>query len=167
MSDNAKCYDQPPVPPPPWTELGVRHILTPPYTPRWNGKIERFFGTLEAEWAHGRVWPNSAQRDRALSSFLSYYNRQRPTAPPAADHPSPAFTKSAGRTADRSAKTGLRIGPLSRVAGEGLSLSVFDGGRLLLGPVAQRGAGCRRLVLAVDPGKAFNRVWLTTRASGG
>ncbi|MCW3006105.1 MAG: family transposase, partial [Solirubrobacterales bacterium] len=39
------------------TSLGtqpVSHIRIPPYTPRWNGKIERFFGTLEDEWAHGR-----------------------------------------------------------------------------------------------------------------
>jgi transposase InsO family protein len=77
MSDNAKCYtghqfaDA-------LGELGARHIRIPPYTPRWNGKLERFFGTLEDEWAHGRVWPNSATRDRALSSFLRYFNRWRP-----------------------------------------------------------------------------------------
>ena len=77
MSDNAKCYtghlfaDT-------LGELGARHIRIPPYTPRWNGKIERFFGTLEDEWAHGRVWPDSATRDRALASFIRYYNRWRP-----------------------------------------------------------------------------------------
>ena len=77
LSDNAKCYtghlfaDT-------LTELGARHIRIPPYTPRWNGKLERFFGTLEDEWAHGRTWPNSATRDRALSSFLRYFNRWRP-----------------------------------------------------------------------------------------
>jgi transposase InsO family protein len=77
MSDNAKCYtgfafrDA-------LGELGARHIRIPPYTPRWNGKLERFFGTLQDEWAHGRVWPNSATRDRALSSFLRYFNRWRP-----------------------------------------------------------------------------------------
>jgi transposase InsO family protein len=59
-------------------ELGARHILTPPYTPRWNGKLERFFGTLEDEWAHGRTWPDSATRERALSSFIRYFNRWRP-----------------------------------------------------------------------------------------
>jgi transposase InsO family protein len=77
LSDNAKCYtghlfaqtlD----------ELGARHIRIPPYTPRWNGKLERFFGTLEDEWAHGRVWPDSNSRDRALSSFIRYFNRWRP-----------------------------------------------------------------------------------------
>jgi transposase InsO family protein len=77
MSDNAKCY----------TghlfaqtlgELDAKHIRIPPYTPRWNGKIERFFGTLEDEWAHGRVWPSSTIRDRALSSYIRYFNRYRP-----------------------------------------------------------------------------------------
>lgn len=77
MSDNAKCYtglvfaDT-------LHQLGARHIRIPPYTPRWNGKLERFFGTLEDEWAHGRVWPNSTTRDRALSSFIRYFNRWRP-----------------------------------------------------------------------------------------
>ena len=78
MSDNAKCYSRSHAFRDTLIELGARHILIPPYTPRWNGKIERFFGTLEDEWAHGRVWPNSTQRDRALSSFIRYYNRRRP-----------------------------------------------------------------------------------------
>src|SRR4051794_32788878 len=59
-------------------ELDARQILTPPYTPRWNGKIEPFFQTAKREWSHGRVWQTSRQRDRALSSFLRFYNRQRP-----------------------------------------------------------------------------------------
>ena len=59
-------------------ELGARHILTPPYTPRWNGKLERFNQTLSDEWARSREWPNSRARDRALRSFLRYYNRRRP-----------------------------------------------------------------------------------------
>jgi transposase InsO family protein len=77
LSEDAKCYtghqfaDT-------LNRLGARHIRTPPSTPRWNGKLERFFGTLDNEWAHGRVWPNSATRDRALTSFLRYYNRWRP-----------------------------------------------------------------------------------------
>ena len=45
----------------------ARHILTPPYTPRWNGKVERFIQTLDDEWAHGRVWATSTQRDRGLA----------------------------------------------------------------------------------------------------
>jgi transposase InsO family protein len=78
MSDNAKCYSTSVEFRQALAELGARHILIPPYTPRWNGKIERFFGTLDSEWAHGRVWPDSCSRDRALSSFLRFYNRRRP-----------------------------------------------------------------------------------------
>jgi transposase InsO family protein len=57
---------------------GARQILTPPYTPRWNGKVERFFQTLKREWAYAHSWPTSAERSRALPSFLRYYNRRRP-----------------------------------------------------------------------------------------
>ena len=77
MSDNHKAYTSHA-----FTglldELGARQILTPPYTPRWNGKVERFFGTARREWSHSRVWPDSTSRDRALASFLRYYNRRRP-----------------------------------------------------------------------------------------
>jgi len=78
MSDNAKCYATSHQFRDTLADLGARHILIPPYTPRWNGKIERFFGTLDTEWAHSRVWPNSTRRDHALSSFMRYYNRRRP-----------------------------------------------------------------------------------------
>ena len=78
MSDNAKCYSTSHEFRRTLHNIGARHILIPPYTPRWNGKIERFFGTLDTEWAHGRVWPNSTTRDRALASFLRFYNRRRP-----------------------------------------------------------------------------------------
>jgi transposase InsO family protein len=60
------------------SRLGARHIPTPAYTPRWNGKLERFNRTLTDEWAKSRTWPNSTSRDRALQSFLRYYNRRRP-----------------------------------------------------------------------------------------
>jgi len=57
---------------------GINHIRTPPYTPRWNGKVERFIQTLQNEWAYSRTWPSSSARARALLSYLRYYNRQRP-----------------------------------------------------------------------------------------
>jgi transposase InsO family protein len=78
MSDNAKCYSTSLAFRDTLEQLGARHILIPPYTPRWNGKIERFFGTLDTEWAHCRVWPDSTRRDRALASFIRFYNRRRP-----------------------------------------------------------------------------------------
>jgi transposase InsO family protein len=59
-------------------EVGVRHIVIPPYTPRWNGKVERFIQTLQNEWAYIRTWPSSSERARALPSFIRYYNRRRP-----------------------------------------------------------------------------------------
>jgi transposase InsO family protein len=56
---------------------GIRHILIPPYTPRWNGKAERFIQTLKNEWAYAHEWPSSATRARALWSWLRTYNRHR------------------------------------------------------------------------------------------
>ncbi len=77
MSDNGACYRALAF----RAELeriGARQIFTPPYTPRWNGKVERFFQTLKREWAYAHVWPSSAWRSKALPSFLRYYNRRRP-----------------------------------------------------------------------------------------
>jgi transposase InsO family protein len=58
--------------------VGARHIRTPSYTPRWNGKVERFIQTLQNEWAYAQRWESSHDRARTLSSFLRYYNRHRP-----------------------------------------------------------------------------------------
>jgi len=60
------------------TAVGARHIVTPPYTPRWNGKVERFIQTLQNEWAYAHRYPSSSARARSLRSFLRYYNRRRP-----------------------------------------------------------------------------------------
>jgi len=78
MTDNAMIYRNSTQFADLLAQLGARHIRTPPYTPRWNGKVERFIQTLDTEWAHGRAWPNSTTRDRALASWLRYYNRRRP-----------------------------------------------------------------------------------------
>ena len=99
MSDNAKCYSTSFAFRDTLAELGARHILIPPYTPRWNGKIERFFGTLDTEWAHGRVWPNSTSATVPCHRSSASTTAGDHTPPPAADRPSAAFTKSAGRTA--------------------------------------------------------------------
>lgn len=58
--------------------VGATHILTPPYTPRWNGKAERVIRTLQDEWAYAHSWQTSQQRTKALRSFVRYYNRRRP-----------------------------------------------------------------------------------------
>jgi transposase InsO family protein len=60
--------------------LAVRHLRTRPYTPRTNGKAERFIQTLVREWAYVRAYRTSPRRTAALSGWLTYYNRQRPHA---------------------------------------------------------------------------------------
>jgi transposase InsO family protein len=78
MSDNAFAYRKSRAFGAVLERHGARHILTPPYTPRWNGKVERFIQTLKREWAYAHSWPDSVKRTRALPSFLRYYNRRRP-----------------------------------------------------------------------------------------
>ncbi len=78
MSDNAFAYRRSNAFRDQLAAHGARHILIPPYTPRWNGKVERFIQTLKREWAYAHSWPNSAERTRAMASFLRYYNRRRP-----------------------------------------------------------------------------------------
>jgi transposase InsO family protein len=59
-------------------QRGIRHIVIPPYTPRWNGKVERFHQTMEREWAKGLRYRNSTARNQALPHWLTYYNERRP-----------------------------------------------------------------------------------------
>lgn len=58
--------------------LGIKHIRTRPYTPRTNGKAERFIQTLLREWAYAFVYPSSAHRDRELQPWMYHYNFHRP-----------------------------------------------------------------------------------------
>jgi len=61
-------------------QLGIRHIYTKPYTPRTNGKAERFIRTLKERWAYARCYRTSARRARALRPWLNHYNHYRPHA---------------------------------------------------------------------------------------
>ena len=54
--------------------LGIRHIRTRPYTPRTNGKAERFIQTAMREWAYAGVYENSSQRTRDLPRWTHLYN---------------------------------------------------------------------------------------------
>lgn len=58
--------------------LAMRHIRTRPYTPRTNGKAERFIQTLLREWAYARPYRSSSLRRRRLITYLRHYNRHRP-----------------------------------------------------------------------------------------
>jgi transposase InsO family protein len=60
------------------TQLGIRHRFTRPYTPRTNGKAERFIQTALREWAYARHWTNSEERDQQLLPWLQHYNCTRP-----------------------------------------------------------------------------------------
>lgn len=59
-------------------QLSLRHRFTRPYTPRTNGKAERFIQTALREWAYSRHWTNSQERDQHLLPWLTHYNFTRP-----------------------------------------------------------------------------------------
>jgi transposase InsO family protein len=59
-------------------QMAIRHSRTRPYTPRTNGKAERFIQTALREWAYAKHWTHSEQRDAHLQPWTDYYNRQRP-----------------------------------------------------------------------------------------
>lgn len=67
--------------------LGLKHRFTRPYTPRTNGKAERFIQTALREWAYARAYHRSHQRIDALPRFLHGYNWHRPHASLAAQPP--------------------------------------------------------------------------------
>jgi transposase InsO family protein len=58
--------------------LGIRHIRTRPYTPKTNGKAERFIQTLLREWAYAIPFSTSDARAADLPRWLIWYNQQRP-----------------------------------------------------------------------------------------
>ena len=60
--------------------FGLRHILTKPYTPKTNGKAERFIQTCLREWVYAHAYHHSHQRTRQLPLWLHRYNWHRPHA---------------------------------------------------------------------------------------
>jgi len=58
--------------------LGLKHIFTRPYTPRTNGKAERFIQTALREWAYATAYNTSAERAAQLPHWLHRYNWHRP-----------------------------------------------------------------------------------------
>lgn len=57
--------------------LGLRHKRIRPYTPRTNGKAERFIQTLLREWAYRFAYESSAERKRWLTPYVHFYNYHR------------------------------------------------------------------------------------------
>jgi transposase InsO family protein len=58
--------------------LGLKHIRTKPYTPKTNGKAERFIQTSLREWAYARAYNTSDERTAELPRWLHRYNWHRP-----------------------------------------------------------------------------------------
>jgi transposase InsO family protein len=79
MTDNGSCYRSLAFRRA-CTRLGLRQIRTKPYTPRTNGKAERFIQTSLREWAYAQAYPNSVERKAELPSWLHRYNWHRPHA---------------------------------------------------------------------------------------
>ena len=77
MTDNGSCYkafafrDA-------CRDLGIKHIRTKPYTPKTNGKAERFIQTALREWAYAQAYPTSDRRAEELPIWLHRYNWHRP-----------------------------------------------------------------------------------------
>jgi transposase InsO family protein len=77
LTDNGSCYKH-------WLfrkllhRQHVKHRFTRPYTPRTNGKAERFIQTALREWAYARSYQNSEQRLDQLDPWLHEYNFHRP-----------------------------------------------------------------------------------------
>ena len=58
--------------------LKIKHVRTRPYTPKTNGKAERFIQTALREWAYAQAYPTSAHRAAELPRWLHRYNWHRP-----------------------------------------------------------------------------------------
>ena len=58
--------------------LRIRHLRTRPYTPKTNGKAERFVQTSLREWAYARAYATSNDRAAELPAWLHRYNWHRP-----------------------------------------------------------------------------------------
>lgn len=77
MTDNGGCYkafafrDA-------CRDLGLKHIRTRPYTPKTNGKAERFIQTALREWAYAQAYTHSDHRAAELPGWLHRYNWHRP-----------------------------------------------------------------------------------------
>ena len=75
LTDNGSCYRS--------RDFGaacarlrIAHWRTKPYTPRTNGKAERFIKTLLDDWAYARLYRSSAERLAALPTFLQEYSHR-------------------------------------------------------------------------------------------
>ncbi|MBE1718172.1 MULTISPECIES: IS481 family transposase, partial [Mesorhizobium] len=77
MTDNGSCYRSKAFAKA-CRDLGLKHVTTRPYTPKTNGKAERFIQTALREWAYAIAYPTSDHRAAELPVWLHRYNWHRP-----------------------------------------------------------------------------------------
>jgi transposase InsO family protein len=77
MTDNGSCYKARNFAKA-CRRRGIKHIRTKPYTPRTNGKAERFIKTALHEWAYAQPFETSELRAAELPKWLHRYNHHRP-----------------------------------------------------------------------------------------
>ena len=77
MTDNGSCYRAKAFRNA-CKRLGIKHLFTKPYTPRTNGKAERFIQTALREWAYAKAYDTSQQRAAELPYWMHRYNWHRP-----------------------------------------------------------------------------------------
>ncbi|MBN0975094.1 MULTISPECIES: IS481 family transposase [unclassified Gordonia (in: high G+C Gram-positive bacteria)] len=71
----------------------AEHRRTKPYSPKHNGKVERYNRILAEEFLYARTWTSEEQRAQALETWNVHYNYHRPHGvhegkPPASATPS-------------------------------------------------------------------------------
>jgi len=59
-------------------ELGIVHRYTKPYRPQTNGKVERFWRTLEDDLLRETDFDSLEELKEELLQYLYYYNHERP-----------------------------------------------------------------------------------------
>jgi len=77
MTDNGACYKSKAFARA-CKALGLKHVRTRPYTPKTNGKAERFIQTALREWAYARAYRTSDERAKQLPNWIHSYNWHRP-----------------------------------------------------------------------------------------
>jgi transposase InsO family protein len=59
-------------------EMGVKHRYTRPYRPQTNGKVERFWRTLNDDLIEGTTFESEEEFKTELEQYIYYYNNERP-----------------------------------------------------------------------------------------
>jgi transposase InsO family protein len=78
LTDNAKCYSVSKRFKALCAKYRVKQSFTRPYTPKTNGKAERFIQTLKRRWAYRQPYRTSAIRAASLPAWIKHYNHVRP-----------------------------------------------------------------------------------------